>query len=62
MLTLLLTAVSASPRNAKQPSPEVQQLADQAFRYYSDRQTDKYFDAVSKVKKATENSDEETYV
>jgi tetratricopeptide (TPR) repeat protein len=40
----------------------LQKLTDEAYRYYSSRETDKYFDAVKKVKDATEFSDyQETY-
>ena len=42
--------------------PEIQKLTDEAFHYYSARQTDKYFATVQQVKKATEKTGyEETY-
>ena len=42
--------------------PKLQKLADEAYHYYSARETDKYFETVTKVKDATEFSDfQETY-
>ena len=63
LLTLLLMTTSeAIAQASKQLPPEIQRLTDQAFRYYSTRQTDKYFATVKKVKKATETAGyEETY-
>ena len=55
-LLLLLQIVAANARDDKQPTAEIQQLTDQAFHYYSSRQTDKYFATVSQVKKATEKT------
>ena len=63
LLTLLLMTTSeAIAQASKQLPPEIQRLTDQAFRYYSTRQTDNYFATVKKVKKATETAGyEETY-
>ena len=42
--------------------PKLQKLTDEAYHYYSARETDKYFETVTKVKDATEFSDfQETY-
>ena len=42
--------------------PKLQKLTDEAYRFYSARETGKYFEAVKKVKDATEFSDyQETY-
>ena len=59
---LLLTAGSATVR-AEEPLPaKLQKLTDEAYRAYSTRETEDYFDAVQKVKAATEFSDyQETY-
>ena len=40
---------------------DIQQLSDEAYRYYSSRETEKYFAAVKAVKEATEKKDDETY-
>ena len=63
MLMLLLPAThQANARDAKQLTPEIQRLTDQAFHYYSARQTDQYFATVRQIKEATETADyEETY-
>lgn len=63
LLTLVLLPFGeACARADKQLTPEIQKLTDQAFRYYSSRQTDKYFATVQQVKKLTENTGcEETY-
>ena len=63
MLMLLLPATpQANARDAKQLTPEIQRLTDEAFHYYSARQTDQYFATVRQIKEATETADyEETY-
>lgn len=60
---LLLLATGTSPVWAKMPlPPKLQKLTDEAFRYYSSRETEQYFTAVKKVKDATEFSNyQETY-
>ena len=43
-------------------APKLQQLTDEAYRCYSARETDSYFEVVKKVKDATEFSQyQETY-
>ncbi len=62
LLFLLLTGGVTRVWAEEQLPPKLQQLTDEAYRYYSSRETDKYFDAVKKVKDATEFSDyQETY-
>ena len=62
LLFLLLTGGVARVWAEEQLPPRLQKLTDEAYRYYSSRETDKYFDAVKKVKDATEFSDyQETY-
>ena len=48
---------------AEEPLPQkLQKLTDEAYRYYSSRETDQYFETVKKVKDATEFSQyQETY-
>jgi serine phosphatase RsbU (regulator of sigma subunit) len=42
--------------------PKLQKLTDDAYHYYSSRETDKFFDAIQRLKDATEFSDyQETY-
>ena len=63
LLTLVLLPFGeACARSDSQPSPEIRQLADQAFRLYSARETDRFLATVKKIKKATESTKyEETY-
>ena len=63
LLALVLMMTSATGIRAEETLPaKLQQLTDDAYRYYSARETDKYFDAVNKVKDATEFSEyQETY-
>ena len=62
LLFLLLTGGVTRVWAEEQLPPRLQKLTDEAYRYYSSRETDKYFDAVKKVKDATEFSDyQETY-
>jgi len=60
---LLLLAASAAGVRAEEALPaKLQKLTDEAYRCYSNRETDNYFEAVKKVKDATEFSDyQETY-
>ena len=59
---LLLATGSAGVWAEEQLPPKLQKLTDEAYRYYSSRQTDQYFEAVKRVKDATEFSDyQETY-
>ena len=61
ILMLLTTGLSCVRAEEALPS-KLQNLTDEAYRYYSSRETEKYFDAVKKVKDATEFSDyQETY-
>ena len=58
-LTLLLFTTGYAEESL--PS-KLQKLTDEAYRSYSARETDKYFEAVKKVKDATEFSQyQETY-
>ena len=63
LLMLLLLAASAAGVRAEEVLPaKLQKLTDEAYRCYSNRETDNYFEAVKKVKDATEFSDyQETY-
>ena len=59
---LLLVAGVTQARAEEQLPPKLQKLTDVAYHYYSARETEKYFEAVSRVKDATEFSDyQETY-
>ena len=59
---LLLMTNATSLWAEKELAPDLQRLTDEAFQYYSSRQTEKYFDAVKAVKAATVNTEfEETY-
>lgn len=59
---LLLMTSATSLWAEKELAPDLQRLTDEAFQYYSSRQTEKYFDAVKAVKAATVNTEfEETY-
>ena len=62
-LSLLLLATGSAGVWAEEQLPaKLQKLTDEAYRYYSSRQTDQYFEAVKRVKDATEFSDyQETY-
>ena len=61
LLLLLLIGVTGIKAEEALP-PKLQKLADEAYHYYSARETDKYFETVTKVKDATEFSDyQETY-
>ena len=63
LLTFLLLTTGATNVWAEEPlPPKLQKLTDEAYRCYSARETDNYFDAVKKVKDATEFSQyQETY-
>ena len=59
---LLLMTSATSLWAEKELAPDLQRLTDEAFQYYSSRQTEKYFDAVKAVKAATVYTEfEETY-
>lgn len=59
---LFQTTGAIGVRAEDQLPPRLQELTDEAYRYYSARETDNYFEAVQKVKDATEFSDyQETY-
>ena len=59
---LLLVAGVTQARAEEQLPPKLQKLTDVAYHYYSARETEKFFEAVSRVKDATEFSDyQETY-
>ena len=61
LLLLLLIGVTTVRAEETLP-PKLQKLTDEAYHYYSVRETDKYFETVEKVKDATEFSDyQETY-
>ena len=61
MLLLLITGASYAWAEEELP-PKLQNLTDEAYHYYSSRETDKYFETVKKVKDATEFSDyQETF-
>jgi serine phosphatase RsbU (regulator of sigma subunit) len=63
LLTVLLLSTGRTQVRAEEPLPQkLQALSDEAYRAYSARETDNYFDAVKKVKDATEFSQyQETY-
>jgi hypothetical protein len=62
LLFLLLTTCSTSLWAEKELPPEIQRMTDEAFQFYSSRQTEEYFAAVKAVKAATVNTEyEETY-
>lgn len=59
---LFQTTGAIGVRAEDQLPPRLQKLTDEAYRYYSARETDNYFEAVQKVKDATKFSDyQETY-
>ena len=56
LLTLVLLTTGLTTLRAEQSlPPDVQRLTDNAYRYYSSRQTDRFFATVKQVKQATEN-------
>ena len=60
-LLLLMTGVRCVWAEEALP-PKLQQLTDEAYRHYSARETEEYFETVKKVIDATEFSDyQETY-
>ena len=62
MILLLLTAGFSSARAEEKLPAKLQKLTDEAYRSYSARETDSYFEAIKKVKDATEFSQyQETY-
>ncbi len=62
LMLLLPTTHQANAQDAKQLTPEIQRLTDEAFHYYSTRQTDQFFATVRQVKEVTETADyEETF-
>lgn len=62
LMLLLLASGAANVWAGKQPTPEIQRMADKAFHYYSSRQTAKYLATVKAVKAATVNTEyEEIY-
>ena len=62
LLFLLLTTGSIPVWAEEALPPRLQKLADEAYRYYSSRETDNFFETINKVKDATEYSDyQETY-
>ena len=61
MLFFLTAGVTSAWSEEKLP-PKLQELTDEAYRNYSSRETENYFEAVKKVKDATEFSQyQETY-
>ena len=55
LFTLVLLTTGLNPLRAERPlPPDVQRLSDAAYRYYSSRQTDRFFATVKQVKQATE--------
>ena len=62
LMLLQLTLGATDTWGEEKLPPKLQKLTDEAYHYYSLRETDKYFEAVNKVKNATEFSDyHETY-
>ena len=62
LVLLLLSAGAISVRAEETLPSKLQKLTDEAYRYYSSRETDEFFEAVKAVKDATEFSDyQETY-
>ena len=62
LVLLLLSAGAISVRAEETLPSKLQKLTDEAYRYYSSRETDEFFEAVKAVKAATEFSDyQETY-
>jgi len=62
-LTFLLLMIGVAGVWAEEKLPsKLQKLTDEAYRYYSARETENYFEAVKRVKDATEFSEyQETY-
>lgn len=62
-LAFLLLTTGSTPVWTEETLPsDLQKLTDEAYRNYSSRETDNFFDAVKKVKDATESSKyQETY-
>lgn len=56
ILLLLFCTGAGSMRAEETLPPKLQKLTDEAYRYYSARETARYFDVVDKVKNATEFS------
>ena len=49
-LTLLLSLTGVTSVRAEEPlPPKLQQLTEEAYRHYSARETDNYFEAIEKV-------------
>ena len=63
MLMLLHMTFGATCAWAEEPlPPKLQNLTEEAYRYYSSRETDLFFETIRKVKESTEFSDyQETY-
>ena len=63
LLTLILLGISSLRLRAEEKLPaKLQQLTDEAYRAYSAREMDNYFETVKKVKDATKFSQyQETY-
>ena len=62
LMFLLLTAGTSCVWAEEKLPSELQTLADEAYRYYSSRETDKFFETINKVKDGTESSHyQETY-
>ena len=62
-IALLLTAAGSVPAGAEEQLPQkLQKLTNEAYRCYSARETENFFEAIKRVKDATEFSDyQETY-
>ena len=62
-VSLLLLVAGVAPVGAEEQLPvKLQKLSDEAYHYYSARETEKFFEAVNRVKDATEFSEyQETY-
>lgn len=62
-LSLLLLVAGMTRAGAEeQLPPKLQKLTDEAYHYYSSRETEKFFEAANRIKNATEFSDyQETY-
>ena len=62
LISLLLTTGTTRVLAEEKLPPKLQELTDEAYRHYSARETENYFEAVNKVKDATEFSEyQETY-
>ena len=62
-ISLLLLVAGVAPVGAEEQLPvKLQKLSDEAYHYYSARETEKFFEALNRVKDATEFSEyQETY-